>query len=84
VEKKGIQKLTLHFFCVYRMYVHWRERKHEEFDFLVSEDPAATVVLTQCELLKIFQCPFMRAQPKLLNALVDYWHLDAEAFMLKG
>ena len=26
----------------------------------------------------------MRAQPRLLNALVDYWHPDAEAFMIEG
>jgi hypothetical protein len=26
----------------------------------------------------------MYVQPRLLNALVDYWHLDAEAFMLEG
>ena len=26
----------------------------------------------------------MHAQPRLLNALVDYWHLDAEAFMIEG
>jgi hypothetical protein len=26
----------------------------------------------------------MRAQPRLLNALVDYLHLDGEAFMLEG
>jgi len=26
----------------------------------------------------------MRAQPNMSNALVDYWHPDAEAFMLKG
>jgi hypothetical protein len=69
-------------FC--RMYVHWREREHEDIDFLVSEDPAAIVVLSQCGLLKFFQCPFMRAQPRLLNALIDYWHPDAEAFMLEG
>jgi hypothetical protein len=40
--------------------------------------------LMQCGLLKFFLCPFMRAQPRLLNALVDYWHPDAEAFMLEG
>jgi hypothetical protein len=51
---------------------------------LVYEDPNATVVLAQCGLLKFFQCPFMQAQPSLLNALVDYWHPDAEAFMLEG
>jgi hypothetical protein len=26
----------------------------------------------------------MRAQPKMLNALVDYSHPDAKAFMLEG
>ena len=26
----------------------------------------------------------MRAQPRLLNSLVEYWHPDAEAFMLEG
>jgi hypothetical protein len=26
----------------------------------------------------------MRAQPRLLNALDDYWHPDAEAFMIEG
>ena len=64
--------------------MNWREREHEEFDFLVSEDPAAIIGLSQCGLLKFFQCPFMRAQPRLLNALIDYWHPNAEAFMLEG
>jgi hypothetical protein len=26
----------------------------------------------------------MRAQPRLLNALINYWHPDVEAFMLEG
>jgi hypothetical protein len=26
----------------------------------------------------------MRTQTRLLNALVDYWHPDAEEFMLEG
>jgi hypothetical protein len=38
----------------------------------------------QCGLLKFFLCPFMRVQPRLLNALIDYWHPDVEAFMLEG
>jgi hypothetical protein len=66
------------------MYVHWREREHEEIDFLVSEDPASIVVLSQCLLLKFLQCLFMRAQPRLLNALIDYWHPNTEAFMVEG
>jgi hypothetical protein len=51
---------------------------------LVREDPNAVVALMQCGLLKFFLCPSMRAQPRLRNALVDYWHPDAEAFMLEG
>jgi hypothetical protein len=66
------------------MYVHWREREHEEVNELVREDPNAMDTLMQCGLLNFFLCPFMRAQTRLLNALVDYWHLDAEAFMLEG
>ena len=66
------------------MYVHWREREHEEVSELVEEDPNIVVALRQCGLLKFFLCPFMQAQPRLLNALVDYCHSDAEAFMLEG
>jgi hypothetical protein len=66
------------------MHVHWREREHEEIDFLVSKDPAAIIFLSQCESLKFFQCSFMRAQPRFLNALIYYWHPNAEAFMLEG
>jgi hypothetical protein len=51
---------------------------------LVRKHPNVVSSLMQCGLLKFFLCPFMRAQPRLLNALVDYWHPDTEAFMLEG
>jgi hypothetical protein len=70
--------------CVGRMYVQWREREHEAANELVAADPNVMAVLTQCGLVKFFLCPFMRAQPRLLNALVDYWHPDAEAFHDRG
>jgi len=54
------------------MYVHWRERDHEDIDTLVEEYPVAVIALKQCELGKLFWCSLMRAQTKLLNALVDY------------
>jgi hypothetical protein len=57
---------------------------HEDISALVGEDPNVVASLMQCGLLKIFLCPFMRAQPRILNALVDCWHLDIEAFMLEG
>jgi hypothetical protein len=66
------------------MYVHWREREHEDFDVEVSDNPDVVAALAQCSLFKFFQSAFMRAQPRLLNALIDYWHPDVEAFMLEG
>jgi hypothetical protein len=67
-----------------RMYVHWGEREHEDISTLVGEYPNAMEELMQCGLLKSFLCPFMREQPRLLNALVEYWHPDAKDFMLEG
>jgi hypothetical protein len=66
------------------MYVQWREREHEAISELVATDLNVVAVLMQCGLLKFFLCPFMHAQPRLLNALIDYWHPNAEAFMLEG
>jgi hypothetical protein len=66
------------------MYVHWREREHKDIDILVNEDPSAISALKQYGLWKFFWCPFMRAQPRLLNTLVDYWHPDVEDFMIEG
>jgi hypothetical protein len=40
--------------------------------------------LEQCGIWKLFQCLFMMEQPRLLNALVEYWHPDTEEFMLEG
>jgi hypothetical protein len=58
--------------------------EHEDIDILVEEDPIVVATLKQCGLWKFFRCPLMRAQTRLLNALVGYWHLDAEVFMLEG
>jgi hypothetical protein len=54
--------------CVGRMYVQWREREHEASNELVVADPNVVAVLMQCSLLKLFLCPFMHVQPRLLNA----------------
>ena len=57
-----------------RIYVHWREREHEDIDILVEEDPNVLATLMQCGLINIFDCPFMWEKPRILNALVDYWN----------
>jgi hypothetical protein len=35
-------------------------------------------------MYNFFQIGGMRAQKRLLNLLIDYWHPDAESFMLGG
>jgi len=71
-------------FVIHKMYVRWREREHGDMDYLFVEYPVVVTTLKKCRLWKFSQCPLMRAQPRLLNALVYYWHPDAEAFMLEG
>jgi hypothetical protein len=85
IEKMKIQEPTPFMNLSFdRMYVHWREREHEDIDILVEEDPSTISSLKQCGLWKFFWCPLMRAQPMLLNALVYYWNPNIEAFMLEG
>jgi hypothetical protein len=33
---------------------------------------------------QILSMSFMHAQPRLLNALIEYWNPDVEEFMLEG
>jgi hypothetical protein len=68
----------------YIMYIRWRETEHEDIDLLDDEDPTAMAALRQCSLWKFFQCTLMKGKPRLLNALVDYWHPDVEEFMIEG
>jgi hypothetical protein len=66
------------------MYMCWREREHEEMDLMVKEEPTTVAILKQVGLWKFFRCPFIRAQPRLLNNLVEYYNHVSEAFMLEG
>jgi len=50
IKKQAL--VTPLFFSCNRMYVHWREREHEELDVLVEEDPMDITALKQCELWK--------------------------------
>jgi hypothetical protein len=44
-KKKMKQGANLTIFFCNRMYVHWKEREHEELDVLVEEDPGAISML---------------------------------------
>jgi hypothetical protein len=50
----------------------------------VEEDLGSIGMLKKCGMWKFFQCPFMRVQPRLLNNLIEYLHIDVEDFMLYG
>jgi hypothetical protein len=51
---------------------------------MVEDNLEVVATLKQCGLWKFLYCPLMRAQPRLLNHLVEYWNPYAEAFMLEG
>jgi hypothetical protein len=67
-----------------RMFVLWRERKHEEVDRAVFDNDEEKQALRACGMYKFFQIGGMRVQRRLLNLLIDYWNPDVEAFMLVG
>jgi len=46
--------------------------ENEDIDILVNEDPTSISALKQSGMWKFFWCPFVRAQPRLLNTLVHY------------
>jgi hypothetical protein len=56
--------------------LEWREREHEENDAIVRNDPGIVASLRDCELLKIFRIPGMRAQLRLFEYLVHMWDVD--------
>ena len=63
-----------------RMVLEWRERDHEELDREFHLDINAQQGLKIGGLYKFWQFGDLRAQPKLLQMLVDYWEPDTEAF----
>jgi hypothetical protein len=60
--------------------LEWREREHEDDDFIVGNDPGTVNALRQCGLLKFFKIQGMRAQLRLLEYLVHMWDVDQQVF----
>ena len=57
--------------------LEWKEREHEVNDQATLGDRATIVSLRNCGLLKFFMCPGLRAQPQLLQHMVEMWELDS-------
>jgi hypothetical protein len=60
--------------------LEWREREHEDDDFMALNDPGTVNALRQCGLLKKIKIQGMRAQLRLLEYLVHMWDVDQQVF----
>jgi hypothetical protein len=63
--------------------LEWREREHELNDNATIDDPTTLDALRDCGLLKFFLCQNMRAQPLMLQKLVDMWDVDCQHFVVR-
>jgi hypothetical protein len=60
--------------------LEWREREHEDDDFIVGNVPGTVNSLWKCGLLKLFKIQGLRAQLRFLEYLVHMWDVDQQVF----
>ena len=70
------------FLC--RMVLEWREREHGDVEEAVQGDLMAQQALHACGLYNFWCLGSLRAKPRLLQLLEDYWDLDSETFHFDG
>ena len=73
---------TLVFLC--RMVLEWREREHGDLEEAVQGDLMTQQALRACGLYKFWCLGSLRAKPRLLKMLVDYWDPDSDSFHIDG
>ena len=66
------------------MVLGWREHEHGEVEEAVRTDIMAQQALHASELYKFWCLDGLRAKPRLLQMLVDYWDPDSESFHIDG
>ena len=66
------------------MVLESREHEHGDVEEAVRVDRMAQQALRSCELYKFWCLGGLRAKPRLLQMLVDYWDLDSESFQIDG
>ena len=67
-----------------RMVLEWREREHGDVEEAVHGDLMAQQALRACRIYKFWCLGGLRAKPRLLQMLVDYWDPDSESFQIYG
>ena len=71
-------------FFMCRMVLEWREREHGDVEEVVQGDLMSQQTLCACGLFKFWCLGSLRAKPRLLQMLVDYWDLDLDSFHIDG
>ena len=66
------------------MVLEWREREHGDVEEVVQGHLMAQQALWACVLYKFWCIGSLRAKPRLLQLLVDYWDPDSETFQIDG
>ena len=74
--------MTTKLACYRYNMVIWKEREHEVLDNQAANDPATIDALRNCELLKYFRIPGMKAHVHLLEYIIDMWDPDQEHFVV--
>ena len=64
------------------MVLEWRECEHGEVEEAVRANLLAQQALCACGLYKFWCLGGLRAKPRLLQMLVDYWDPDSESFCI--
>ena len=66
------------------MVLEWREREHGDVEEAVQGDLMAQQALRACGLYKFWCLGSMRAKPRLLQLLVNYWDPESDTFQIDG
>ena len=66
------------------MVLEWREREHGDVEEAVRGDLMSQQALRACGLYKFWCLGNLRAKPRLLHMLVEYWDPDSESFHIDG
>ena len=66
------------------MVLEWREREHVDVEEVVWGDLMAQQALRACRLYKFWCLGGLRAKPRLLQMLADYWDPDSKSVQIDG
>ena len=66
------------------MVLEWREREHGDVEVVMQGDLMAQQALHACSLYKFWCLGILRAKPRILQMLVDYWDPNSKSFHIDG